>query len=199
MGTACPQCGSAAAVHSIQELAAMAKMRLGQQPGPAGAPPGPGTGAQPGWAAEPQAGWAAEPQAGALPGRGGRQRGTPWPSRSTGDSGFGDSGNIVDDIAGAAMGAATGAAAKFIGRAIARRMQDKLQQQVLPAMAARQQGMQGMLQAQIEIAKRHPDLCACLNDQVIFLTGGTRTLPMPNLMTVTVDQADAMVETLRNG
>ena len=41
--------------------------------------------------------------------------------------------------------------------------------------------------------------CACLNDQVIFLTGGGRTLPMPNLMTVTVEQADAMVARLRDG
>lgn len=173
----------------------MARMRLGQQPGPPGAPPGPGTGAQPGWAAEPQAGWAAEPQAGAPPGPGGRRRGYSSPLRSGGDSSF-DSGNIADDLAGAAFGMAAGAAAKFVGRAISRRMQDKLQQQVLPAMAARQQGM---LQTQITIAERHPDLCACLNDQVIFLTGGSRTLPMPNLMTVTVDQADAMVATLRNG
>jgi hypothetical protein len=194
MGTVCPQCGSASAVHSIQELAAIARARLGQQPGAAGAPPGPGTG-QPGWAGEPQAGWAAEPQAGALPGRDGRRRSTPFPSRSSGDGGF-DIGNFGDDIAAAALGAATGAAAKFLGRAISRRVQDKLQQQVLPAMAAKQQGL---LQAQIEIAERHPDLCACLNDQVIFLTGGTRTLPMPNLMTVTVDQADTMVNTLRNG
>jgi hypothetical protein len=198
MGTACPQCGNTDAVHSIQELAAMARARLGQQPGPPGAPPGPGAGAQPGWAGEPQAGWAAEPQAGALPGPDGRRRSYPSPIRSGGDSSF-DSGNIADDLAGAAFGMAAGAAAKFVGRAISRRMQDKLQQQVLPAMAAKQQAMQGMLQTQIAIAERHPDLCACLNDQVIFLTGGGRTLPMPNLMTVTVEQADAMVATLRNG
>lgn len=193
MGTACPQCGDTSAVHSIQELAAMAKARLGQQPGPAGGQPGPGTG-QPGWAAEPQAGWAAQPQAGAPPGPDGRRRNTPF-TRSRSDTSF-DTGSLTDDIAGAALGMATGAAAKFIGRAISRRVQDKLQNQVLPAMAARQQGM---LETQIAIADRHPDLCACLNDQVIFLTGGNRTLPMPNLMTVTVDQADAMVAQLRNG
>jgi len=172
----------------------MARARLGQQPGPAGGQPGPGTG-QPGWAAEPQAGWAAQPQAGAPPGPDGRRRSTPFPTRPSRDSGF-DSGSLTDDIAGAALGMAAGAAAKFIGRAISRRVQDKLQQQVLPAMAARQQDM---LQTQVTIAERHPDLCACLNDQVIFLTGGSRTLPMPNLMTVTVDQADAMVTQLRNG
>ena len=56
-----------------------------------------------------------------------------------------------------------------------------------------------MLQTQIAIAERHPDLCACLNDHVIFLTGGSRTLPMPNLMSITVEQADAMVARLRDG
>jgi hypothetical protein len=171
----------------------MAKARLGQQPGPAGGQPGPGTG-QPGWAAEPQAGWAAQPQAGAPPGPDGRRRNSPF-TRSRTDTSF-DTGSLTDDIAGAALGMATGAAAKFIGRAVSRRIQDRLQNQVLPAMAARQQGM---LETQIAIAERHPDLCACLNDQVIFLTGGNRTLPMPNLMTVTVDQADAMVAQLRNG
>jgi hypothetical protein len=56
-----------------------------------------------------------------------------------------------------------------------------------------------MLQTQIEIAQRHPDLCACETDRVIFLAGGSRVLPMPNLMTVTVEQADQMVAQLRDG
>ena len=199
MGTVCPQCGNTDAVHSIQELATLARARLGQQ-GPAGpqpgvpAPPQPGTPAQPGWAAEPQAGWAAEPQAGPMPGPGGQRNSYQPRSYSSGDTSFGDS--IGDDIAGAVLGAAAGAAAKFLGRQIGRRMQDRLSQQVLPAMAAKQQTM---LQTQVAIAERHPDLCACLNDQVIFLTGGSRTLPMPNLNSVTVEQADAMVASLRDG
>ena len=202
MGTVCPQCGNTDAVHSIQELATMARARLGQQ-GPMApqpgtpAPPQPGTPAQPGWAAEPQAGWMAEPQAGPLPTSSGRQRSYQPRSYSGGDTSFGDS--IGDDIAGAVLGAAAGAAARFLGRQASRRLQDRLTQQVLPAMAAKQQNMQTMLQTQIAIAERHPDLCACLNDQVIFLTGGSRTLPMPNLMSVTVEQADAMVARLRDG
>jgi hypothetical protein len=56
-----------------------------------------------------------------------------------------------------------------------------------------------MLRTQIAIAERHPDLRACLTDQVIFLDGGSRTLPMPKLNTITVEQADAMVAQLRNG
>jgi hypothetical protein len=199
MGTVCPQCGNTDAVHSIQELATLARARLGQVPmGPQpGMPaqPQPGTPAQPGWAAEPQAGWAAEPQAGPLPTSGGQRSSYQPRSYSGGDSSF-DGGSMGDDIAGAVLGAAAGAAAKFIGRQIGRRMQDRLANQVLPAMAAKQQTL---LQTQIAIAERHPDLCACLNDQVIFLTGGSRTLPMPNLNTVTVEQADAMVARLRDG
>jgi hypothetical protein len=199
MGTVCPQCGNTDAVHSIQELATLARARMGQQ-GPMGPQPGtpaqpqPGTQAQPGWSAEPQGGWAAEPVAGPLPTPGSRRSGYQPRNYSSGDTSFGDS--IGDDIAGAVLGAAAGAAAKFLGRQAGRRMQDRLTQQVLPAMAGRQQAM---LQTQIAIAERHPDLCACLNDQVIFLTGGSRTLPMPNLMTVTVEQADAMVARLRDG
>jgi hypothetical protein len=202
MGTVCPQCGNTDAVHSIQELATMARARLGQQ-GPMApqpgmpSPPQPGTATQPGWAAEPQAGWMAEPQAGPLPTSSGQRSSYQPRSYSGGDISLGDS--IGDDIAGAVLGAAAGAAARFLGRQASRRLQDRLTQQVLPAMAAKQQNMQSMLQTQIAIAERHPDLCACLNDQVIFLTGGSRTMPMPNLMTVTVEQADAMVARLRDG
>jgi hypothetical protein len=128
--------------------------------------------------------------AGPLPTPGSRGSGYQPRNYSSGDTSFGD------DIAGAVLGAAAGAAAKFLSRQAGRRIQDRLTQQVLPAMAGKQQTM---LQTQIAIAERHPDLCACLNDQVIFLTGGSRTLPMPNLMTVTVEQADAMVARLRDG
>jgi len=34
---------------------------------------------------------------------------------------------------------------------------------------------------------------------VVFLTGGSRALPLPNLTTVTVEQADALVARLRGG
>jgi hypothetical protein len=193
MGTVCPQCGNTDAVHSIQELATLARARMGQQ-GPMGPQPGTQAQPQPGTQAQPQGGWAAEPVAGPLPTPGSRGSGYQPRNYSRGDTSFGDS--IGDDIAGAVLGAAAGAAAKFLGRQAGRRIQDRLTQQVLPGMAAKQQTM---LQTQIAIAERHPDLCACLNDQVIFLTGGSRTLPMPNLMTVTVEQADAMVARLRDG
>jgi len=56
-----------------------------------------------------------------------------------------------------------------------------------------------ILQTQIAIADRHPDICACLKDGVIFLAGGQRTLPFPNLAKLTVEQADQLVATLRSG
>jgi hypothetical protein len=106
-----------------------------------------------------------------------------------GDLSFGD------DLAGAALGMA----ARFIGRSVSRRVQDKLAQQVAPAMAANQAKQQALLREQIAIAERHPDLRACLTDQVVFLAGGARVLPMPNLATVTLEQADVLVARLRDG
>jgi hypothetical protein len=255
----CPQCGSAAAVHSIGELADMARSQLGQpgyagppqpggpQPGYAGQPqpgapqpgfggqpqpgaPQPGFGGQPqpgapqpGFGGQPQPGNAGQPQGGGFGGQpqpghaGPPQPGGPLPgyaqqprpgppggwrgirsrARDTSDGidlGLGDLG---DDIAGAAMGIAAGAAAKFIGRKIGRKVQAAMTDRVLPAMAARQQDV---LQTQIAIAERHPDLRACLTDKVIFLAGGSRVLPMPNLARpLAIDQADALVAQLRNG
>jgi hypothetical protein len=193
-------------VHSIQELADMARMQLGaQQPG--GTPGVPGQ--QPGYAAEPQPGWAAEPQPGygAQRGYGGQPQpglgGQPQPGwarqpragRSRGWRGGGDSiGDAIgEDIAGAAMGMA----ARFIGRQIGRKVQSAMTEKVMPTLMAKRQEM---LQQQIAIAERHPDLRACLTDNVVFLAGGSRVQPMPNLSApFTVEQSDALVASLRDG
>jgi hypothetical protein len=232
----CPQCGSAAAVHSIGELADMARSQLGQQPGYGGGPPQPGYAGQPqgggfggqpqpgppqpGFGGQPQPGNTGQPQGGGFGGQpqpGPPQPGGPQPgyaqqprpgppggwrgirsrTRDTSDGPDLGLGDLGDDIAGAAMGIAAGAAAKFIGRTIGRKVQAAMNDRVLPAMAARQQDV---LQTQIAIAERHPDLRACLTDKVIFLAGGSRVLPMPNLARpLTIDQADALVAQLRNG
>jgi hypothetical protein len=178
----CPQCGSAAAVHSIGELVAQtqgalnAQQQMGgqqqQQQGPA-----------PGWAQEPTSG----------PVQGSGWQGGGW----QGNSGYRDYGQDVslgDNIAGLAMGAATG----FIGRAIGRRVERAMSEKILPAMQARRQQA---LAAQTAIAQRYPDLRACMTDKVIFLAGGSRTMPMNNvnLSTVTLEQADALVAGLRDG
>ena len=108
-------------------------------------------------------------------------------------------------------GIVMGAAAKFVGKAIGRRVKRAYEERVVPAMAARQEAMAGrqeamagrqeaMLREQIAIAERHPDLRACLNDQVIFLAGGSRVLPMSSVTGgITIEQADALVVQLRNG
>ncbi len=149
---------------------------------------GPG-GQQSGWAADPQPiapgqsqpGWAANPS----PMGASRN----WPRSPDISSGSPSDAlaSLSDDLAGAA--------ARFIGRKIGRKVQDRLEQ----AMSAATAKQQDMLQQQIAIAERHPDLRACLNDQVVFLAGGTSTVPMPNITTITVEQADAVVAQLRNG
>ena len=89
------------------------------------------------------------------------------------------------------------AATKFIGRAIGRRVKRAYEEKVVPAAAAKQEAM---LREQIAIAERYPDLRACLTDNVIFLAGGSRVLPMSILRRgLTLEQADAAVAQLRNG
>jgi hypothetical protein len=70
-------------------------------------------------------------------------------------------------------------------------------ERIVPAMGAKQEAR---LREQIAIAERHPDLRACLTDQVVFLQGGSRVLPMAGLIgNLTVEQSDALVAQLRNG
>jgi hypothetical protein len=89
------------------------------------------------------------------------------------------------------------AATRFIGGAIGRRVKRAYEERVVPAVAARQEAM---LREQIAIAERYPDLRACLTDNVIFLAGGSRVVPMSSLSRgFTLEQADAVVAQLRNG
>jgi hypothetical protein len=154
-------------------------------------------GQRPGWAADPkpispgspQPGWSANP--GPMGGSANWTRSRDISSGSPSDA----LASLSDDLAGTVGAAAAGAAARFIGRKIGRKVQDRLEQ-AMPAATAKQQDM---LQQQIAIAERHPDLRACLNEQVVFLAGGTSTMPMPNITTITVEQADAVVAQLRDG
>ena len=127
----------------------------------------------------------AEPQAGPPPGSGG------WLGRTRS---YDDS--PVDSIDQAIADVALGAAARFIGRAVAKRVQRTVSERVMPAVANNQQAM---LRAQIAIAEQHPDVRACMTDNVIFLAGGSRVLPMPNLAMLTTQQADALVAQLQQG
>ena len=186
----CPRCGSPASVHSIQELAALARAQLGQlqggipAPGQPGGVPGylqepvPGQpGGVPGYLQEPRPGPSRDPRAG-------QPRGYPGAGR----------GNSLDSPGDELAALAMSEAAKFIGRRIGRRMQRTYADRVQPALAAQ---VEQKLQTQITIAERHPDICACLDDNVVFLAASRSVLPMPDLNTLTVEQADAMVAALR--
>jgi hypothetical protein len=174
-------------VHSITELADLARMQLsqlaGQPPGQASRPPG-----------APQQGWEAEPVAGPVGGPGNPLRGQvpmqgAWQRRGM-DFDAGDS--IGDAVAGAALGVVAG----FIGRAVSRKVMKTVNDRVVPTIAANKSQA---LNEQIAIAQKYPDICACLTDHAVFLAGGSRVLPMPNLGTLTLQQADAMVAQLRQG
>jgi hypothetical protein len=214
-GAVCPQCGSAAAVHSIAEWAAMAQ---GQASGPGQAyGPAPQTGfPDPSQYQQQQSGFpdpSQYQQSGFPdPAQYQQQPGFPHPSpepppvrpseawqedqppprrRSSNWDVIRDGSSIEDVVSEAVLGAAT----KALGRAFGRKMRQAYTERVVPAMAARQEAMQSQRMA---IAQRHPDLRACLNDQVIFLVGGTRTLPLASAMQVrTVEQSDALVAQLR--
>ena len=153
-----------------------------QQPGyQAGPPPAqqpgyPAAGPQPGQ----QAGYPAEPW-----------QSQPPPRRSGGWDSMSDATSFEEGIADAVLGAAT----KAIGRAIGSRMRRAYNERVVPAMAARQEAM---VRQRMAIAERHPDLRACLTDQVVFLAGGTRVLPLASALAVrTIEQSDALVAQLR--
>ena len=106
--------------------------------------------------------------------------------------------NPLEDIGGAVFGAALG----FAGRAIGRRMKKAFEEKVIPAMEAKAaQAQQQWEQSRAEqdaIVARYPELRGCMADEVIFLDGGTRTVPVSEIkMPVTVAQAEAIVARLR--
>jgi hypothetical protein len=103
-----------------------------------------------------------------------------------------------DDIGGAVLGAALG----FAGRAIGRRMKRAFEDKVVPAMEAKAaQAQQQFEQSKAEqdaIVERYPELRGCTKDQVVFLDGGYKTVPVSELkMPVTLAQADDVVARLR--
>lgn len=122
------------------------------------------------------------------------RRGRNWNSGRRGN----DFGVDADDIGGAVLGAALG----FAGRAIGKRMKQAFDDKVVPAMQARAaQAQQQWEQSKTEqdaIVARYPELRGCMKDEVIFLDGGQRTVPVSELkQPVTLAQADAIVARLR--
>jgi hypothetical protein len=193
-------------VHSVQELADLARMRLAQlQQGGQGAQPGypgqPQPGAMPGYMQQPSPQAPGDFYSGNASGYDDSYPGNSYPGNSNtgnsygGGTPFGGGGTpfagggtpFGDDIAGAA--------AQFIAGAIGRRMRRAYEQRAAPAVAA---NAQQTLQNQIAVAERHPDLRACLTDRVIFLAGGSRVEPMAGVINnLTVEQSDELVARLR--
>ncbi len=170
-------------MHAVSELAAIARSQLGEAQ--YGNMAGPQPGYQPGTPQSgPVPGWAAEPQPGPISRR--QQQGGPA------GFGYGLQPGLDDAVAGAVLGAA----ARFIGRAASRRAQRTASERVIPALAA--QG-EARAREQIAVAEKYPGLRACLDDGVIFLAGGNRVLPMPDLSAITVAQADVLVAQLAAG
>jgi hypothetical protein len=175
---ACPRCGSPAEVRSVQDLINMYGQAQGNaMPGP-GSYQQSGSGPGPGPYAEPWYG----PESGSGPGPGPSSVGRDWSVNTSPDQ---EIANIV-----------LGAAGRFIGKAIKNRMQRVAEERVVPTLNARAEQQRKEMAA---IAQRYPELRACLRDQVIFLAGGTSTVPLSqvSLPQVTLAQADAIVAQLR--
>jgi hypothetical protein len=110
---------------------------------------------------------------------------------------------LLSDPGGAAIDAALG----FAGRAIGRRVKKAVNEQVVPTMQAKAAQAQAakadqqFVQAQADqdgIVARYPELRACTRDQVVFLDGGSRTVPVSDIATREgLTQADAVVARLR--
>ena len=110
--------------------------------------------------------------------------------------------DVGDDPAQEIASAVLGVAFKFAGRAIGKRMQRAYEERVGPALEARaaqaRQQWQQSREEQAAIVQRYPDLRGCLRDQVVFLDGGSRSVPITEIrMPVTLAAADALVDRLR--
>lgn len=111
--------------------------------------------------------------------------------------------NLMSDPGGAVTDAALGFAGRTIGRGVKKVVNEQvkpaMQAQAAQAQAARAEQQFAQAQAdQDVVVARHPELRACMKDQVVFLDGGSRTVPVSEIpVPVTPAQADAVVARLR--
>jgi hypothetical protein len=220
----CPQCGSGADVRTVAELFNMLSGAQGgatQQPYPGQqmgpdypatspdstdqgyqAPDSTGTDSEHPYQSYQGPGFPTQSYQSQGPGPAPGYQGPDYPNRQqrpTFDSGFGD--DPAQEIASAVLGAAF----KFAGGRIGKRMQKAYEEKIGPALEARaaqaaqaRQQWQPSRDDQAAIVQRYPDLRGCMRDQVVFLVGGSRTVPITEIrMPVTLAQADAIVDRLR--
>jgi len=221
----CPQCGSSADVRTVAELFSMLNGAQGgatQQayPGQQTGPGYPGT-----YPDYPSQGYQAPDSAGTNqdhpyesyqgpgfptqgyqsqgPGPAPGYQGPDYPNRGRSRPTF-DS-NVGDDLGQEIAGAVLGAAFKFAGRGIGKKLQKAYEEKIGPALEARaaqaaqaRQQWQPSPNDQAAIVQRYPDLRGCMRDQVVFLDGGSRSVPIREIsMPITLAAADALVDRLR--
>lgn len=109
-----------------------------------------------------------------------------------------DGDSVAVDLGAAVLVTALG----FAGRALAKRMKRAYDEKVAPAMETKaaqwQQQWEQSKADQDQIVARYPELRGCMKDQVVFLDGGYKTVPVKELkMPVTLAQADDVVARLR--
>jgi hypothetical protein len=110
---------------------------------------------------------------------------------------------LLSDPGGAVADAALGFAGRTIGRGVKKVVNEQVvptvQAQAAQAKAAKAEQQFAQAQAdQDAIVARYPELRACMKDQVVFLDGGSRTVPISEVaMPVTPTQADAVMARLR--
>ena len=85
-------------------------------------------------------------------------------------------------------------AGHFIGKAIGKRVNQTYEDRVRPALD--EQADQSRPE-QVAIVERHPDLFGCMRDEVLFVAGGTRVVPLADAMPITLAHTDALVAQLR--
>jgi hypothetical protein len=197
----CPQCGSGAEVRTARELFDMmngareqAFQRLNEFRRP-GSGPAPGQWQGAGSADDDDYDHYNVEGNDSRPGR---NRGWNQGRRGRGFEFDAGGDNPVEDVGGAVLGAAFG----FAGRAIGRRMKKAFEEKVMPAVEAKaaqaQQQWEQSKGEQDAIVARYPELRGCTKDQVVFLDGGVRTVPVSEIkMPVTLAQADSIVARLR--
>jgi hypothetical protein len=106
--------------------------------------------------------------------------------------------SVADEVGAAVLVGVLG----FAGRALAKRMRRAYDAKLGPAMDAKaaqwQQQWERSKAEQDEIVARYPDLRGCMKDKVVFLDGGSKTVPVKELkVPVTMAQAEAVVARLR--
>ena len=192
----CPKCGSGDHVRTAREL--FDRLNMAREEAYRRSHPFQQSGPMPGQSQSPGSGGVDDGQYDHynVEGSDPRLRGS-MPERGGADFDF-EGDNVGDDIGAALLVTALG----FAGRALAKRMKRVYDAKLAPAMEAKaaqwQQQWERAKAEQDQIVARYPELRGCTRDEVVFLDGGHKTVPVKELkVPVTLAQADDVVARLR--